>query len=70
MAELGGTWTDADAEAMVGGPLDRVARFMVDRVGGTATRRASSSCSSTRWLTCSRPAPTTGRAPTSCSRTW
>ena len=33
MAELGGAWTDADAEAMVGGPLDRVARFMVDRAG-------------------------------------
>jgi HAD superfamily hydrolase (TIGR01509 family) len=33
MAELGGAWADPDAEAMVGGPLDRVARFMVDRVG-------------------------------------
>ncbi len=33
MAELGATWTDADAQAMVGGPLDRVARFMVDKAG-------------------------------------
>lgn len=33
MAELGGIWTDADAEAMVGGPLDRAARHMVDKVG-------------------------------------
>jgi HAD superfamily hydrolase (TIGR01509 family) len=39
MAELGATWTDADAEAMVGGPLDRVARFMVERAGhGNAAR--------------------------------
>jgi HAD superfamily hydrolase (TIGR01509 family) len=33
MAELGGSWSDADAEAMVGGPLDRAARYMVDKVG-------------------------------------
>jgi HAD superfamily hydrolase (TIGR01509 family) len=36
MAELGGVWTDADAEAMVGGPLDRAARYMVDKAGGLA----------------------------------
>ena len=43
MAELGGAWTDADAEAMVGGPLDRVARFMVDRAGhgDAGTRRGA-----------------------------
>ncbi len=34
MAELGAAWADSDAEAMVGGPLDRVARYMVDRAGG------------------------------------
>ncbi len=33
MAELGGAWSDADAEAMVGGPLDRAAHYMVDKVG-------------------------------------
>ena len=33
MAELGGAWSDADAGAMVGGPLDRVAQFMVERAG-------------------------------------
>ncbi|HYN74704.1 MAG TPA: HAD family phosphatase [Candidatus Limnocylindria bacterium] len=34
MAELGGPWGDADALAMVGGPLTRVARYMVDLAGG------------------------------------
>jgi HAD superfamily hydrolase (TIGR01509 family) len=34
MVELGGPWDDADARAMVGGPLTRVARYMVDLVGG------------------------------------
>lgn len=40
MSELGGTWTDADAAAMVGGPLDRVARHMIEKTGshGDAAR--------------------------------
>ncbi len=33
MADLGGRWSDADAEAMVGGPLEKAARYMVDKVG-------------------------------------
>lgn len=33
MTELGGTWTREDQVHCVGGPLDRLIRYMIDRVG-------------------------------------
>ncbi len=39
MAELGGSWSEADAVAMVGGPLDRVARYMSGLVGDSVDPR-------------------------------
>ena len=35
MAELGGDWTPADQEVLVGGPLERAVDMMIERAGGT-----------------------------------
>lgn len=37
MAELGGDWTPADQQHCLGGPLDRVSAYMVDKSGRSAT---------------------------------
>lgn len=34
MVELGGVWTREDQVECVGGPLDRLIRYMVDKIGG------------------------------------
>lgn len=34
MAELGGDWSPADQEILVGGPLERAVDMMIDRAGG------------------------------------
>ena len=34
MAELGGAWTPADQEVLVGGPLERAVDLMIERAGG------------------------------------
>ncbi len=34
MERLGGTWTDADQEAMLGGPLERAVDYMIAKAGG------------------------------------
>jgi HAD superfamily hydrolase (TIGR01509 family) len=38
MGRLGGSWTDADQRHCLGGPLERVADYMLERSGASASR--------------------------------
>lgn len=40
MGRLGGSWSDADQAACLGGPLERVADYMIERSGSSLTAEA------------------------------
>ena len=60
MRALGAGWTEADQARCLGGPIERVMEYMVDKPGAGTTRPRSRSWSSRGWSGCCAPSRSTG----------